>query len=115
MRWSEGELASAGEGSRDVIQPSMLMPSRVREDIHMFTNAVPIEEDHVALHTGPGTRDPRCGVRDLLRGGQLADRPEALQPREARLLRVRHRADAAARGWRPVPGPLLHHRDDVHR
>src|SRR6201746_1586275 len=93
----------------------MLSASRVREDIHMFTNAVPIEEDHAALHTGPGTRHPRRWLRDLLGPDECPDRAEALQPRKARLLRVRHRAHSAARRWRPVPGPLLHHRDDVHR
>ena len=40
---------------------------------------------------------------------------QALQPGQARLLRVRHRADPAAGRRRPVPGEVLHHRDALHR
>ena len=46
---------------------------------------------------------------------ERARRAEALQPGEARLLRVRHRADAAAGRRRPLPGQVLHRRDALHR
>lgn len=38
----------------------------------------------------------------------------ARQPRQAGLLRVRHRAHAPARRRGSFPGAVLHHRDDVH-
>ena len=42
-------------------------------------------------------------------------RAAPLQPRQARLLRVRHRADAAAGRRQPVPGQVLPDRDALHR
>ncbi|CAA9352410.1 MAG: NADH ubiquinone oxidoreductase chain A, partial [uncultured Nocardioidaceae bacterium] len=68
-----------------------------------------------AVHTSPRTRVARGRVRDLLGRDELADRPSALQPGEAGLLRVRHRAHPSAGRWRQVPGEVLHHRDAVHR
>ncbi|CAA9274640.1 MAG: NADH ubiquinone oxidoreductase chain A, partial [uncultured Actinomycetospora sp.] len=57
----------------------------------------------------------RGRVRPVLRHGRAVHRAAPVQPREARLLRVRHRADAAARrGRRPHPGGLLPHRDALH-
>ena len=57
----------------------------------------------------------RRGLRGLLGDHERAGRAQALQPGQARLLRVRHRADAAAGRRRPLPGEVLHHRDAVHR
>ncbi|CAA9335467.1 MAG: NADH ubiquinone oxidoreductase chain A, partial [uncultured Nocardioidaceae bacterium] len=68
-----------------------------------------------ALHPRDRTRGARLRVRDLLGLHQLLHRSPALQPGEAGLLRVRDRADAAARRRRPVPGQVLHHGDAVHR
>ncbi|CAA9371140.1 MAG: NADH ubiquinone oxidoreductase chain A, partial [uncultured Nocardioides sp.] len=68
-----------------------------------------------ALHAGPGAGPPGNGFRGLLRDHERPGRAQALQPRQARLLRVRHRADPAARRRRSGPGEVLHHRDALHR
>ena len=98
----------------------------VREAVHKVTKFVtqitagPSSEQgrerlDGALHAGPRTGGPRRGLRHLLGDHVVRHRTQALQPRQARLLRVRHRADPAAGRRRPVPGEVLHHRDDVHR
>ena len=51
----------------------------------------------------------------LLGDRRAVHRAAALQPGEARRLRVRHRADAAAAQRRPVPGQVLPDRDALHR
>jgi hypothetical protein len=58
---------------------------------------------------------PRPGAGPPGGPGARAGRPAPLQPGQARGLRVRHRADAAAARRRPVPGEVLPDRDAVHR
>ena len=60
------------------------------------------------------SRSPRRS-RSFSVGDRAARRAEALQPGQARGLRVRDRAVAAADRRRPVPGQVLPDRDALHR
>src|SRR5487761_233274 len=69
-----------------------------------------------AVHTDPGARRARAGLRRVLsRSGDLRRRSQALEQGQARGVRVRHRADPdPARRWQD-PGQVLPDRDAVHR
>src|ERR1700761_679438 len=58
---------------------------------------------------------PGRWFRHLLGHLRCLRRPEAVEPRQARELRVRHRADAHAAGRWPHPGQVLPDRDALHR
>ena len=104
MRWI------SGTGSRDHPTVIRQFRSAVKDD---WTEGAAA---HECLRTDPRTGSHRGGVRGRSPSVPASlTGPEALQPGQARRVRVRHRADAAAGRRRPVPGEVLPDRDALHR